>query len=81
MKCQGLTPYPKGIRVPAPILKQAKIESHVELTLEANSIVLRPLKNRPREGWEKAFGLMHDRKEDKLLDKGLDSELADWEWK
>lgn len=49
--------------------------------MEANSIVLRPLKNRPREGWEKAFGLMHDRKEDKLLDKGLDSELADWEWK
>jgi antitoxin MazE len=71
----------KGIRIPAPMLRQLDIESQVELKVEKNQIILRPIKNKPRDGWDKAFKLMHERKDDAILDKGIDAEMEDWEWK
>lgn len=72
----------KGIRIPAAILRQFDIENQVELEVERNSIVLRPVKQQPREGWDQAFKLMHDRKDDTLLlDEIPDGEMEDWEWK
>lgn len=70
----------RGVRIPKPMLKECEIESEVEMTLEDKTIVLKPAKSRPREGWEDAFRLMHKRKEDTLLiEDGLD--LKEWEWK
>ncbi len=72
----------KGIRIPAAILKQCNIENQVELEVKKNKIVLKPVKAKPREGWDSAFKLMHERKEDMLLiGEAIDTKMEDWEWK
>ena len=72
----------KGIRIPSTIIKQCKIGEHVELEVEEGKIILKPLVEKPREGWEKAFRLMHERNEDTLLiDECIDFSEEYWEWK
>lgn len=72
----------KGIRIPKVLLKQFDIHDQVELEIEEDGIVIRPAKSKPREGWDKTFKLMHERKEDDLLiDEQTDLEMEGWEWK
>ncbi len=72
----------KGVRIPSAILKQCGFESQVELEVDKDKIVIKPVKHIPRGGWEKAFKLMHERKEDLLLiDESIDAEMEAWEWK
>lgn len=72
----------KGIRIPSAVLKQCNIENQVELEVEKNRIVLKSIKARPRQGWDRAFRLMHERKDDTLLfGEKVDIEVKDWEWK
>ncbi|MEW6739976.1 MAG: AbrB/MazE/SpoVT family DNA-binding domain-containing protein [Nitrospirota bacterium] len=72
----------KGIRIPAAILKQCNIADHVELEVEKDKIILKPVQIKPREKWDEAFKLMHERKEDVLLlNEKIDKEMEDWEWK
>ncbi len=72
----------KGIRIPMAILKQFNIENEVDLEVKKQKIVIKPIKTKPREGWENAFRLMHERKDDVLLlDETIDSAIENWEWK
>lgn len=72
----------KGIRIPMAILKQFNIENEVDLEVKKETIVIKPIKTKPREGWENAFRLMHERKDDVLLvDETIDSAIENWEWK
>lgn len=72
----------KGIRIPQVLLKQLDFQDQVNLEVEEDGIVIKPIKGKPREGWEKAFKLMHERKEDALLiDEKVDLEMEGWEWK
>lgn len=72
----------KGVRIPMVMLKECNIETQVELVREKDKIIIKPIKSKPRDGWEKAFRMMHDRKEDTLLlDEKVDAELEGWEWK
>ena len=72
----------KGIRIPSAILKQCKIDDQIELEIEKNRIVLTPINQKPRVGWDSAFKLMHERQEDMLLiDESMEAEMEDWEWK
>jgi antitoxin MazE len=49
--------------------------------VENNKLVIKPIKKKIREGWNKAFKLMHELKEDVLLvDDSLDVEMKNWEW-
>jgi len=67
----------KGIRLNKMILKKYQIEDEVELVLEPDSILIRPIV-KPRQDWDKAFADMNKRKDDTLLiDSVLDS--TDWE--
>lgn len=71
----------KGIRIPTAILKQCKIENEVDLEVEKEKIVIRPVKTIPREGWNDAFRLMHEKKDNALLlDETIDF-MENWEWK
>ena len=71
----------KGIRIPKSILEQCNFDKEAELAVENNKIVLRPVRGKRRNGWDKAFKLMHERKEDELLlDDSLDIEMKTWEW-
>ena len=71
----------KGIRIPKSILEQCNFDKEAELAVENNKIVLRPVRGKRRNGWDKALKLMHERKEDELLlDDSLEIEMKTWEW-
>lgn len=45
----------KGIRIPKALLKQCGINGSVDISVEGKKLVIRPLKKKPREGWEEAI--------------------------
>jgi len=64
------------------MLKELEIEGDVDLSIENEKIIIRPLRSKPREGWDRAFGLMHEWRDDALLmSEHIDAEMEDWEWK
>ena len=63
-----------GIRLSKTILEKYHIQDSVELDLEADHIVLRPIKKQPRQGWADAFRAMHENGDDELL---IDAVFAD----
>ena len=68
------------------MLEQAGLGEEVELEVQQDQLVIRPVKHvrRPREGWEEQFRLMAELGEDKLLDADLlpptQWEMEEWEW-
>lgn len=71
----------KGIRIPKAILDQMNITEQVDLEVEENRILLSPVKENPRAGWEDAFRRMHEAKEDRLmLEEVAEPEDAEFEW-
>ncbi len=45
----------KGIRIPKVLLRQTGIDNEVNLEVEENQIILRPIKKSVREGWHTLF--------------------------
>jgi len=71
----------RGIRIPKTVLEQCRINEKVNLEVEGDTIIIKPDKKKPREGWEEAFKKMHELKEDELLiDDMIDLDTFDWEW-
>jgi antitoxin MazE len=69
----------KGIRIPAPLLRQYHIQDQVEIISGKDEIIIRPVVKKPREGWGEALAVMHQRGEDALLiDDFLDVEELEW---
>jgi antitoxin MazE len=66
----------KGIRLSKTILEKYQIAEKVELVLENDHIVLKPL-TEPRKNWDDAFAEMHQNGDDKLL---IDSFFEDENW-
>ena len=56
----------QGIRIPKPILEQTGIMEDVELEVEKNQIIIRPISN-PRIGWDIAFKAMSQKNDDVLI--------------
>ena len=67
----------QGVRIPKPLLEQTGLHGEVEISAEADVLVIRPAR-RPREGWAAAFRDMAARGDDALLDDALPS-LSDWD--
>tara|TARA_R110002050_G_C8914235_1_gene510992 strand:- start:626 stop:871 length:246 start_codon:yes stop_codon:yes gene_type:complete len=69
----------KGIRLSKTLLERYSIKGRIDLILEKDQIVLRPLAT-PRKGWEKAFKEMNENGDDKLLidDVFEDDHLDEW---
>ena len=74
----------RGIRIPKPLLEQVGPLDEVEVEVEGDSLVIRPLKKTPRAGWAEAFQEMAQGGEDKLLDADVPSlttwDEEEWEW-
>jgi len=73
----------QGIRIPKLLLEQSNLGEEVELELEEDQIVIRPV--RPvRHGWGEAFKAMHESGEDDLLDSETLTpgtwDEEEWEW-
>ncbi len=71
----------KGIRIPKVILEQCRIDNEVFLEVENNNILIKPVKKKPRDGWARAFKIMSQNKEDKLIiDDSIDFDIRNWKW-
>ena len=73
----------QGIRIPKPLLEQSGIMDDVELEVEKNQIIIRPVSN-PRAGWESAFKSMAEKGDDVIIDE-IDMisnswDEAEWQW-
>ena len=57
----------QGIRIPKLLLEQSNLGEEVELVLQEDQIVVRPI-HYVRHGWEEAFKAMSEQGDDELLD-------------
>jgi antitoxin MazE len=71
----------QGLRIPKPILEQTGIRDDVEIELEKNQIIIRPVQ-KARDGWDKAFKRMAKNGDDELIisDKNISHSWDDEEW-
>ena len=69
----------QGLRIPKPILDQTGILDDVEIEVEKNQIIIRPVKN-VREGWDAAFKKMSEKGDDKPIIDEIISHSWDKEW-
>ncbi|WP_349351873.1 MULTISPECIES: AbrB/MazE/SpoVT family DNA-binding domain-containing protein [unclassified Flagellimonas] len=69
----------KGLRLSKTILKKYNIKDKVELILEEEQIILKPIAL-PRKNWEKEFKKMSENGDDKLLMNDVfdDESLEEW---
>ncbi len=59
------------------VLEKYQIKDEVEMILQDDCIILKPIAEEPRKGWEKAFKAMHENGDDKLL---IDDVFEDESW-
>ncbi|MDR3628128.1 MAG: AbrB/MazE/SpoVT family DNA-binding domain-containing protein [Ignavibacteriaceae bacterium] len=74
----------RGIRIPKTFIEQSRLKGEVELEIEDDKIIIRPIV-KDREKWEAAFRKMANNNDDALLDKASLSEQSrwdneEWEW-
>jgi antitoxin MazE len=71
----------RGIRLPKAILDQLNISEKLDLEVENQQIILKPVQDKPRQGWSDAFKEMASLKEDRLLIADTNgTEGFEWEW-
>ncbi len=71
----------QGIRIPKPLLEQTGIMGEVELEVDQNQIIIRPILN-PRAGWDDASVSMAEENDDVLIDgeEGIAHSWDEEEW-
>jgi len=73
----------QGIRIPKPLLEQTGIMDDVELEVEKNQIIIRPVAN-PREDWDDVFKTMADKGDDALIVGNENTSHSwdeeEWQW-
>ncbi len=57
----------QGIRLPKPVIEQAGISNDVDIAVENEKIIIRPI-SKPRAGWDDAFQKMAENSDDLLID-------------
>jgi antitoxin MazE len=71
----------KGIRLPKTILEQCEINDKIDMEVVDKEIILKAIKNKPRDGWEDKFKLMAENGDDELvIDETIDLDMKNWEW-
>lgn len=69
----------KGLRLSKTILEKYNIKDKVEIILEKEQIILKPIAS-PRKNWENEFRKMNEKGDDKLLMNDIfeDENLEEW---
>ena len=71
----------RGVRIPKALLELCHVQTTVNLSVKGQAIIIRPVKRRPRAGWDVAFKKMHDHHEDQpFIPDDLELDLGSWEW-
>lgn len=75
--------HSKGIRLPKSILEQCRLKDSVEIEVEGDAVIIRPI-HAARSGWSEAFSEMSGHQDDKLLDEdtapGAEWDRSEWRW-
>lgn len=73
-----------GVRIPKLLLEQVGLTGQIEVEVQPDHLVLRPVAEQTRQGWEEQFQAMAAQGDDRLLDaESLSVSLwdeADWQW-
>lgn len=73
----------QGIRIAKPLLRQVGITDEVELEIQQDRIIIRPVR-RSRQGWDEQFKAMAEKGDDRSLDAETPSltgwDEDEWEW-
>ncbi len=71
----------RGVRLPKPLIKDARLEDEVDIQLRDGSIVITSTK-KLRAGWSESAKLLHDRKQDSLIDSPSRTQFdkTEWQW-
>lgn len=73
-----------GIRIPKLLLEQVGLTGQIEVEVQSDHLVLRPLSEQTRQGWEEQFQTMAAQGDDRLLDAEPVSvshwDEAEWQW-
>ena len=71
----------QGLRIPKPILEQTGVMDNVEIEVEKNQIIIRPVKN-VRDGWDDAFKIMGEKGDDEPIidDENISQSWDEEEW-
>lgn len=73
----------QGIRLPKPIIEQAGISEDVDIEVQNEAIIIRPV-SQPREGWDEAFRKMAEIGDDLLIDSDQPTshswDETEWQW-
>ncbi|MCI0526665.1 MAG: AbrB/MazE/SpoVT family DNA-binding domain-containing protein [Nitrospira sp.] len=73
----------QGLRIPKVVLEQLHLSDEVELEVQENQLVIRPLFT-PRYNWDEQFQAMAANDDDQLLDEEAPSlttwDEEEWEW-
>ncbi len=73
----------QGIRIPKLLLEQANLVDEVELQVEDDQLIVRPVVP-TRANWEEAFRAMAEQGDDQLLEESeltlTQWEEEEWEW-
>ena len=69
----------KGIRFSKTILEKYNLKDKVDLTLDNDQIIIKPISS-PRNGWEESFKKMAENDDDRLLFNDVfdDENLEEW---
>jgi len=73
----------QGLRIPKPLLEQTGIRDDVEIEVENDQIIIRPI-GKVRDGWDRAFKVMAEQGddapafEDETAPNSWDEE--EWRW-
>jgi antitoxin MazE len=70
----------QGLRIPKPILEQTGIMDDVEIEVEKNQIIIRPVEN-VRDGWDDSFKVMGQLGDDiPIINDNISHSWDDDEW-
>ena len=73
----------RRIRIPKTILNQCRVTDAMELEVQGNHLLLRPVAG-PRAGWDDAFSRMRAHRDDQLLDREVGAatrwDRSEWQW-
>ena len=72
----------RGIRIPKTLIEQLGLREQVELEVSSGQLIVRPIKEVARQGWEEQFRAMAASGDDALLDEETATSWDDeeWEW-
>ena len=71
----------RGVRLPKPLLREAGLSDEVDLQVRNGAIIITSIKN-TRAGWAESAKVMHNRKQDQLIDSPTETQFDknDWQW-